>query len=86
MACGIPCVVTAIGDSDWVAGNTGIAVAPNDCNALSEAIARLSGLSREERSNLGQQARQRVVENFSAGLMIRRTEDTLEALVGDRRK
>jgi glycosyltransferase involved in cell wall biosynthesis len=86
MACGIPCVVTAIGDSDWVAGNTGIAVAPNDCNALSEAIARLSGLSREERSNLGQQARQRVVENFSAGLMIRRTEDTLEALVGDGRK
>jgi len=86
MACGIPCVVTEVGDSAWVAGATGIAAAPNDCNALSEAIAGLSRLSREERSSLGQQARQRVVENFSAELMVRHTENALEALVGDRRR
>jgi glycosyltransferase involved in cell wall biosynthesis len=86
MACGIPCVVTEVGDSAWVTGDTGIAVAPNDCKALSEAITRLSRLSRQERSTLGQQARQRVVENFSAGLMVRHTEDALEAVVGDRRR
>jgi glycosyltransferase involved in cell wall biosynthesis len=86
MACGVPCVVTEVGDSAWVAGATGIVVAPNDCSALAEAISRLSRLSREELYALGQQARQRIVENFSAGLMVRGTQDALEALVGDRRE
>ncbi len=86
MACDVPCVVTEVGDSAWVAGDTGIAVAPNDCQALSEAIARLSGLSRQARASLGRQARQRVVENFSSRVMVGHTEDALETLVGDRRR
>ncbi len=85
MACGIPCVVTDVGDSAWVAGAGGLTVVPNDGKALSETIARISRLSSQERSALGQQARKRIVENFSVELMVRRTEEALEALVGDRR-
>jgi glycosyltransferase involved in cell wall biosynthesis len=56
-------------------------VVPNDCNALSETLARISRLSSEERFALGQQARKRIVENFSVVMMVRRTEDALAALV-----
>jgi glycosyltransferase involved in cell wall biosynthesis len=84
MACGIPCVVTDVGDSAWVVGAAGIVVPPDDCKALSEAIARLSRLSREDRSTLGEQARKRVVENFSTDVMVRSTEDALVALMGNR--
>jgi glycosyltransferase involved in cell wall biosynthesis len=84
MACGIPCVVTNVGDSAWVAGGTGRVVAPNDCIALSEGLARMCELSGEERCGLGQQARKRIVENFSVELMVRRTEETLEALLEGR--
>ncbi len=86
MACGIPCVVTDVGDSAWVAGAGGLTVVPNDGKALSETIARISRLSSRERSALGQQARKRIVENFSVDLMVRRTEEAFEALVGDRRR
>jgi glycosyltransferase involved in cell wall biosynthesis len=85
MACGIPCVVTDVGDSAWVAGAGGLTVVPNDCMALSESLARISRLSSEERSALGEQARKRIVENFSTEMMVRRTEDALEAVVRDRR-
>jgi len=84
MACGIPCVVTDVGDSAWLVGAAGIVVVPDDCIALSEAIARLSLLSREDRSALGEQARKRVVENFSTEVMVKSTEDALAALVGNR--
>ena len=85
MACGVPCVVTDVGDSAWVAGAGGLTVVPNDCNALSETLARISRLSSEERFALGQQARKRIVENFSVEMMVRRTEEAFEAVVGDRR-
>jgi glycosyltransferase involved in cell wall biosynthesis len=84
MACGIPCVVTNVGDSAWVAGGTGRVVAPNDCIALSEGLARMCELSGEERCGVGQQARKRIVENFSVELMVRRTEEALEALLEGR--
>jgi glycosyltransferase involved in cell wall biosynthesis len=81
MACGVPCVVTDVGDSAWVAGAGGLTVVPDDCKALSETLARISRLSSEERSALGQQARKRIVENFSTEMMVKRTEDALAALV-----
>jgi glycosyltransferase involved in cell wall biosynthesis len=81
MACGIPSVVTDVGDSAWVAGAGGLIVAPNDCNALSETLARIIRLSGEERSALGQAGRKRIAENFSVEQMVKRTEDALAALL-----
>jgi glycosyltransferase involved in cell wall biosynthesis len=65
MACAVPCVVTDIGDAAFVAGQSGLTVAPDDTQALAEAILRLLQMSAEERAALGQQARRRMLENFS---------------------
>jgi glycosyltransferase involved in cell wall biosynthesis len=83
MACGIPCVVTDVGDSAWVAGPAGKVVIPNDCNSLSSALNKMIELSRSERAILGKNGRQRVADNFSVESMVRNTEDALVALVGN---
>jgi len=41
MSCGKPCVVTDVGDSAMVVGETGVVVPPEDSTALAEGIRRL---------------------------------------------
>lgn len=65
MACGVPCVVTDVGDSSWIVGNTGLVVPPRDPGALSDAWAKLIEMGAERRVNLGQKARQRLIKHFS---------------------
>jgi len=65
MACGVPCVVTDVGDSAWVVGDTGMVVPPRDADALAGAWAALIELGPEGRARLGQAARQRVITEFS---------------------
>jgi len=66
MACGIPCVVTDVGDSAWILGkNNGEVVPPRDPAALAVGILKLLDMDKEERLALGMRARQRVVDEFS---------------------
>jgi glycosyltransferase involved in cell wall biosynthesis len=65
MACGVPAVVTDVGDCPVLVGNTGVTVPPRDATALAEAIVRVAGMSCADRSSLGLQARSRVIEEFS---------------------
>lgn len=74
MACAIPCVVTDVGDSALIVGDSGIVVARGDASALSKAWSELANLPREVRSALGQSARKRVVENFSLGVVAKQYE------------
>ena len=64
MACGVPCVATDVGDAKRVIGDTGTVVPPRNSQALASAI--LSLLDRPDRRQLGEQARQRIVSQFSA--------------------
>jgi glycosyltransferase involved in cell wall biosynthesis len=61
MACARHCVVTDVGDSKLVVGPTGIAVPPNDVDALTNALREK--LDADEVMNL--KARQRILENFT---------------------
>lgn len=89
MACGVPCVVTDVGDSAHIVGDTGLIVKSGDPNALAAAWLKLAALPSEQRLALGEQARKRVAENFELGSVARLYEtlyDELEGLNPRRRK
>ncbi|MEH2107243.1 glycosyltransferase family 4 protein [Nostoc sp.] len=65
MSCGIPCVVTDVGDSAWIVSDTGKVVPPRDPEALANAWKALIDIGTEGREALGKAARQRVIECFS---------------------
>ncbi|HEY9721586.1 MAG TPA: glycosyltransferase, partial [Oscillatoriaceae cyanobacterium] len=65
MASGVPCVVTDVGDSAWIVGDTGRAVPPEQPQALADALAELVGMDVEARRALGRAARARVSEHFA---------------------
>lgn len=65
MSCGIPCVVTDVGDSALVVGDTGIVVPPRNPEGLADGIQKLLSLSKEERKRLGERARERIKKNYA---------------------
>lgn len=76
MACGTPCVVTNVGDSARIVGDTGIVVAPDDHKALARGMAKMMDRLSEE-SELGRRCRSRVEDNFSTDGMVATTESYL---------
>jgi len=80
MSCGIPCVVTDVGDSALIVGQTGLVVPPSDSSALAEAWLKLLSLEPQRRSELGGQARQRVLQHYSMRLTVQQHEALYEEL------
>jgi glycosyltransferase involved in cell wall biosynthesis len=76
MACGVPCVVTDVGDAALIVGDTGRVVPPRNPEALARGLGDMMDLGPEGRKLLGERARQRVAEKFSLVKMI----DAYEAL------
>jgi len=72
-------VVTDVGDSGYVVGDTGRVIPPKNVKALAGAIEELLGMAEEERRALGRKARERVREHFEIGKVVRQ----LEALYVD---
>jgi glycosyltransferase involved in cell wall biosynthesis len=75
MACGVPCLVTDVGDSAWIVGDSGEVVAPRDVVAIARGMDKLLSLPRERLHAMGEQARKRIVENFSISAITSRYED-----------
>jgi glycosyltransferase involved in cell wall biosynthesis len=65
MAVGIPCVATDVGDSSIVLGDTDFIVSPKNYKELADKIMFLLKQNKEYRKELGEKARQRIVENYS---------------------
>lgn len=78
MACGIPSVVTEVGDSARIVGEAGSVVPPGDPHALAAAIQHLIDLPAEERLARGAACRARVVSEFGIERLIQRTEQALD--------
>jgi glycosyltransferase involved in cell wall biosynthesis len=65
MACGVPCVVTNVGDAAHIVGDTGYVCAVNDVHGLADATIAILDLPRSERERLGARARHRIAREFS---------------------
>src|SRR2546423_1331877 len=72
MACGTPCVVTDVGDSRLIVGETGIVVPPGDPAGLAEAWRKLIDAGPEVRRRLGMAARRRVQQHFALSTIVER--------------
>ncbi len=81
MACAVPCVATDVGDSSWVVADTGIMVPPFDQDALADGIKQLLHLSDEERRELGNRARSRIVHHFSIHSIAEQYDDLYRRLL-----
>ncbi|HET59813.1 MAG TPA: glycosyltransferase [Chloroflexi bacterium] len=65
MACGVPCVVTDVGDQGTLVAEWGVVVMPGSADALIHGCEQVLGLTCEEQERLGQGARQRIVNDYS---------------------
>lgn len=81
MACGVPCVVTDIGDSARIVGNTGLVVKPRDTSSLAEAWSKILSLPADQQQHLGFLARHRIIENYSLQKMISAYEELYTNIV-----
>jgi glycosyltransferase involved in cell wall biosynthesis len=74
MACGVPCVVTNIGDSAYVIGDSGKVVPARNSQALASELINLLRLSPLEQARLGQLARRRIEEQFDIQVIVSKYE------------
>lgn len=82
MAAGVPCVVTAVGDSPALVGDTGRVVGPRDPAGLAAAWGELLDAGPAVRRALGRAARARVVERYGVGATARRYEELYLGALG----
>ena len=85
MSCAVPCVVTDIGDSPAVIGDTGLVVPPRNPAALAAAMIDMVDKSPATRAALGERARRRIVDEFDIESVARRYAELYGRLVGQAR-
>lgn len=86
MASGISCVVTDVGDSAHIVGNTGIIVPPRDPGALAKGMLKMLDRSSAELEVSGKQAQKRIEQLFSLAEIVRSYEKLYLEVVNGRRK
>jgi glycosyltransferase involved in cell wall biosynthesis len=76
MACGVPCVVTDVGDSKLIVGETGVTVPPKKPEALSAGwVTMAKRLS--ENPQLSNAVREHIELRFSLATLVRKTSESL---------
>jgi len=81
MACEIPCIVTRVGDAPDIVAGTGLVVDRMDPEHFSAAMREMAGLDAVRRREMGNMARRRIEEEFSAQAMIKKTEIEYNRLI-----
>jgi len=81
MACGVPCVVTDVGDAAVVVGETGRVVPIGDAEALAAGLMEMVSLTPGEKAGLSDAARDRIASRFNKDDLVERTGDILERVM-----
>jgi glycosyltransferase involved in cell wall biosynthesis len=81
MACGVPCIITDVGDAALMVGDTGLVVPPGNSEAMAAAWIKVLNLSADDRHRMGLAARERIAREYGIELMVARTSALLEGLV-----
>ncbi len=85
MACGVPCVVTDVGDSAAIVGDAGIVVAPRDpialANGWTEMLKRLTTGDYADAYRRVTVNRERILSNFSVQSLVDKTEQVLNEVI-----
>lgn len=81
MACGVPCVVTDVGDCADIVGDTGWVVQPGAMDVLGERISNVLAMSVDAQLAIGARARARIMERYSLEAIVRRYEELYRSLV-----
>jgi glycosyltransferase involved in cell wall biosynthesis len=85
MACGRPVAATDSGDARAVVGSAGAVVPPRDPEALAKAILDLLGRMRSGSEDLAGQARARILHEYSQEVMVQRSAQVLDQIMGSTR-
>jgi len=80
MACGVPCVVTDVGDSALIVDDCGVVVPPSDPAALAQAWRSLIAMEPSDFQDLGQRAMQRIETTYSIDRCVERYEEFFASL------
>ncbi len=84
MACGRMCVVTDVGDSSFIVGDVGMVVPPRSPHAIMDAWRSVLSLTREESRRKGLEARLRIENCFSRGILSSRMAALMLSLLDQR--
>jgi glycosyltransferase involved in cell wall biosynthesis len=84
MACGVPCVVTRVGDSARIVGETGRAVPAQSPGALAAACLEMLALPPAERQALGRAARARIEAEYNITAVARQYAELYTAVARSR--
>jgi len=81
MACGIPCVVTDVGDSRRLLGDAGIVVSPARQEEMAQAVVRILEMDASDRVLLGLSGRHRVEQMYGVSQMVARYQAEYKRLI-----
>lgn len=81
MASSTPCIVTDVGDSAYIVGDTGIVVPPKEPNKLAEGWNKILSLDFKKKKRLNNKARLRIEENFDIKVIAKRYIDLYNSLI-----
>jgi len=73
MACGVPCVVTDIGDSAIIVGETGIVVPPEDPQSLADGWRSMLKRLNDKSYSIKEMTRARIVFHYSSEIFVQKT-------------
>jgi glycosyltransferase involved in cell wall biosynthesis len=73
MACGVPCVVTDVGDSAIIVGETGVIVPPEDPQALADGWRSMLKRLNDKSYSIKEMARVRIVSHYSSEIFVQKT-------------